>query len=47
MFIEAFMDGERGEVVAVGDYPLIEVGMGEVLFDVRGYVSPSLRRDRQ
>ena len=43
MFDAAFWDRERAETVALGSYPFLNVGKGEVLFDKRGYLNPSLR----
>ena len=44
---EAFWDKHRAELVAVHDYPFYGVMRGEVLFDRRGYVNPSLERQSQ
>ena len=44
---EAFWDRQRAELVAVDDYPLYGISKGEVLFDQKGYVNPSLMRDFQ
>ena len=38
----AFWDKCRGETVSMGSYPFLNVGKGEVLFDKRGYLNPSL-----
>ena len=43
MFDAAFWDRERGETVALGSYPFLNVGRGEILFDKRGYLNPSLK----
>jgi hypothetical protein len=42
MLDEGFWDREKAELVALGIYPLHNVGRGEVLFDQRGYVNPAL-----
>jgi len=42
MLREGFWDREKAELVALGVYPLYNVGRGEVLFDQRGYVNPAL-----
>jgi len=44
---EAYWDRQRAELVAVHDYPFYNVARGEVLFDRRGYVNPSLEEKRQ
>ena len=42
MLEEGYWDREKAELVALGIYPLYNVGRGEVLFDQRGYVNPAL-----
>jgi len=44
MLNEAFWDRRAAELIAVRDYPSLNVFRGEVLFDRRGYVNPSLLR---
>jgi len=44
---ESFWDRHRAELVAVHDYPFYGITKGEVLFDRRGYVNPSLERQSQ
>ncbi|MEM2578527.1 MAG: hypothetical protein QXV88_06575 [Candidatus Bathyarchaeia archaeon] len=44
MLNEAFWDRRAAELIAVKDYPSLNVFRGEVLFDRRGYVNPSLLR---
>ena len=39
---DAYWDRERGESVATRDVKVVGVLRGEVLYDVRGYVSPSV-----
>lgn len=42
MLHESFWDKRACELVAVDNYFLHDVGPGEVLFDRRGFVTPSL-----
>jgi len=42
LLAESYWDPERCELVALRDYPLLRISRGEVLFDRRGYVNPSL-----
>jgi len=42
---EAYWDRERGECVSLREMPPIRVVRGEVLYDVRGFVSPSISQD--
>lgn len=42
MLAESFWDSQAAELVALRVYPLHNVDRGEVLFDQRGYVNPSL-----
>lgn len=46
MLHDGFWDRRKAELVALGIYPLNNVGRGEVLFDNRGYVNPSLSGSR-
>lgn len=39
---EAYWDRNKGEAVALRDAAIIHVVSGEVLYDVRGFVSPAL-----
>ena len=41
---ESYWDREKAELIAVHDYPFCDVNQGEVLFDKRGYINPSLGR---
>lgn len=43
---EAYWDRERGESVSVREMKSIGVVRGEVLYDVRGFVSPSIDPER-
>lgn len=42
---EAYWDRERGECVSRREMRPIDVERGEVLYDVRGFISPSISRD--
>lgn len=44
LFDEAFWDGEHAETISLGSYPFLQIVKGEVLFDKRGYLNPSLER---
>ena len=41
---EGLWDREKAELIAMHDYPFCDVIRGEVVFDNRGYVNPSLGR---
>ena len=43
----AFWDRERGEKVVLGSYPFFNVAHGEVLFDRKGYLNPSLQQENK
>jgi hypothetical protein len=42
MLHESFWDPEAAELIALDHFFLHDVAPGEVLFDQRGYVTPSL-----
>jgi len=44
MFSESFWDRRLAELIAVRDYPSLNIFRGEVILDRRGYVNPSLLR---
>jgi len=44
LLAESWWDPDRAELVALRSYPMHGIGRGEVLFDRRGYVNPSLER---
>jgi len=41
---ESLWDRERAELVSLRGYPAVNIARGEVLFDKRGYVSPSIEK---
>jgi len=43
MLAEAYWDKHKAELVALASYSLHSAERGDVLFDVKGYVHPSLR----
>ena len=43
---ESWWDPERAELVALRSYPIVNVERGEVLFDKRGYASPSIEKQQ-
>lgn len=42
MFSEGFWDKCKAELISLDIYPIYNVDRGEILFDHRGYVNPSL-----
>jgi len=44
LLAESWWDPDRAELVALRNYPMHGISRGEVLFDRRGYVNPSLER---